>query len=74
MQKTGVLITVKAKDNFGYSQVHQKEIIKDEEYTMDESEFGEALFERPSPEWIAPWERESVEAAPAEGKKKREGK
>ena len=51
-------ITVKAKGNFGFHPGLRTEIRKGQEYTMDESEFGEELFERPAG-WIPPWERDT---------------
>ena len=49
-------ITVKAKITAGYHPGLNAEIIKDQEYSIDESKFGDELFERPSPDWLAPWE------------------
>lgn len=71
-------ITVKGKGDLGFHPGLRVEIKKDEEYTIDAEDFADQLFERPSPEWRAPWEREPaeaapVESAPAEGKKKKGG-
>lgn len=50
-------ITVKAKIDAGYHQGLNINIVQGESYTIDESQFGSELFERPPPEWLAPWER-----------------
>jgi hypothetical protein len=62
-------ITVKAKISAGYHPGINTEIVKDQEYTIDESKWGEELFERPSPDWLAPWEREQSTETPVDEKK-----
>jgi hypothetical protein len=49
-------IKVKAKIDAGH---HRKygEIKKGKSYTIDENDFGDQLFERPSKNWKAPWEQ-----------------
>lgn len=75
MKKTGVMIVVAAKGNFGYSPYFERNIVRevpDEttgeptlvKYTIDEAEWQEGLFERPSPEWLSIAEREAL--APVE--------
>lgn len=65
MKKTGVMITVKAKMTAGYHSGLNAEIIEGQEYTIDETQFGSQLFERPSPDWLAPWECAEVKTAPS---------
>lgn len=66
-------IKVKGKGDFGFHPGLRVEVKKGEEYTIDAEDFADQLFERPSPEWRAPWEKEPAEAAPVEGKKKKGG-
>lgn len=56
------MITVKAKITAGFHPGLNTNITQGEEYTIDESQFGDQLFERPAPDWLAPWEREPVGA------------
>jgi hypothetical protein len=50
-------ITVKGKGNLGVHPDHGA-IKAGQEYTIDEMQFADQLFERPAPDWLAPWERE----------------
>lgn len=56
-------ITVKAKMTAGFHPGLNTNIIEGEEHTINESQFADQLFERPSPDWLAPWEREPVQPA-----------
>lgn len=57
-------ITVKAKTTAGYHPGLNTEIVKGREYTIDESKWGNELFERPSTGWLAPWEHKPVADKP----------
>ena len=59
-------ITVKAKINAGFHPGLNTNIVQGEEYTIDESQYGDQLFERPSPDWLAPWERAPEQLQPAD--------
>ena len=82
MEKTGVMITVTAKGDFGYSPHLGINIVKETrndagetvpaEYTIDEAEWSGELFNRPSPEWLSIPEREA--AAVGKGSKTKGGK
>jgi len=73
MGKSGVMVTVKAKGNFGFSPHLRRTVTGGEEYTIDEGDFADALFERPEG-WIPPWERETPpEEKPAESRKRKGG-
>jgi len=50
-------ITVKAKITAGYHPGLNANIVEGEEYTIEEAQFADQLFHKPSPEWLAPWER-----------------
>ncbi len=56
-------ITVKAKGDLGFHLFHGQ-IIQGGSYTMEEEQWSEQLFERPSPEWRAPGEAEPITVAP----------
>jgi hypothetical protein len=60
-------ITVKAKITAGYHPGLNTNIIQGDEYVIEEEQFGDQLFDRPSPDWLAPWERpaETVIEQPA---------
>lgn len=60
-------ITVKAKDNLGFSPKFG-EIVKGQEYTMEEEEFADQLFDGPTPDYKPIWIREA-EAAEKEAAK-----
>lgn len=71
MKKTGVMITVTAKGDFGYSPHFGQHIVKERlneetetmvpaEYIIDEVEWNPDLFDRPSPEWLSIPEREAL--------------
>lgn len=66
-------IEVKAKMTAGTHPVHGP-IIKGQAYTIEEGQFAPQLFERPSKDWQAPWERKAAKtndsAGPAPAKKK----
>lgn len=57
-------ITVKAKVTAGVHPVHGP-IIEGQEYTIEEHQFAPQLFERPSKDWRAPWERDDKANKPA---------
>lgn len=61
-------ITVKAKITAGWHPGLRAEIIEGHEYIMNEHEWSGELFERPSPDWLAPWEQ------PPEPKRQKGGK
>lgn len=60
-------ITVTARITAGTHSVHGP-IVKGKTYTIEEDQFAPQLFERPAPDWLAPWEREAKTdtAPPAE--------
>lgn len=70
MKKTGVMIKVTAKGDFGYSPHLGMNIVKESqndaeepvpaEYTIDEGDWSDELFNRPSPEWLSIPEREAA--------------
>lgn len=53
-------ITVKAKTTAGFHPGLNINIVEGEEHIIEESQFADQLFERPSPDWLAPWERASA--------------
>lgn len=59
-------ITVKAKIDAGFHPGLQKHIAKGESYEIGEQQFSDELFERPSPDWLAPWEQSEPEPAAKE--------
>jgi hypothetical protein len=63
-------ITVKAKITAGFHPGLNTNITQGEEYTMEEAQWGDQLFERPSPEWLAPWEQPKAVEPKAGGKQK----
>ncbi|MCF6180060.1 MAG: hypothetical protein L3J63_11830 [Geopsychrobacter sp.] len=54
-------IKVKAKINGGHHPIYGQ-IVKGQTYTIHETHFGDQLFERPSKNWKAPWERTDTQA------------
>ena len=62
-------ITVTAKITAGTHKVHGP-IVKGQKYTMREDQFAPELFERPSKDWLAPWERDQKTESPAPAGKK----
>lgn len=50
-------VEVKAKITAGVHPQHGP-IVQGRTYTIEEHEYADQLFERPSAEWLAPWERE----------------
>ena len=54
-------ITVVAKGDLGTHPVHGP-IQAGQSFTIEEEQFADQLFERPSPEWQAPWERQPAVA------------
>lgn len=61
-------ITVKAKGDFGWSPVINAEIVKGQEFTIEEDQFSDDLYERPTG-FIPPWERPDVAGTPVSKKK-----
>lgn len=70
MKKTGVMIVVTAKGDFGYSPYFERTIVREQmneetsekelvQYEIDEIEWQETLFDRPSPVWLSIPEREA---------------
>lgn len=62
------IITVKARLTAGYHPGLRAEIIEGREYSMPEQEWSAELFERPAPDWLAPWERQTESKKPKGGK------
>jgi hypothetical protein len=65
-------IEVKAKITAGVHPKHGP-IINGRTYTIEEHEYADQLFERPSPEWLAPWEREKPKPKTVSAKTDKKG-
>lgn len=62
------IITVKAKITAGWHPGLRAEIIEGCDYSMQEHEWSADLFERPSSDWLAPWEEQPETKKPKGGK------
>lgn len=65
-------IKVIAKLTAGMHTVHGP-IIQGQSYQIEEHEFAPQLFERPSDDWLAPWERSTINKKPATTKAAKKG-
>ena len=65
-------ISVTAKLTAGTHPVHGP-IIQGQTYHIEEHEFAPQLFERPSDDWQAPWERSTTNKKPATTKAAKKG-
>lgn len=65
-------VEVKAKITAGVHPRHGP-IVKGRTYTIEEHEFADQLYERPSSDWLAPWEREKSKKKSASVKADKKG-